>query len=151
MSKIPTALRAAQYIRISAKTLDYRYSFTNQTAVIQAFATAHEIEVIQTYLDDETGGRPRGSRPAQTRLIADIAAARAEFGTVLLYDISRLGHYRCVEKIAQLEAACKIRGIQVHHCAPAASCQQDLAEVISRYVARSMAVEYEWEARSGPC
>ena len=122
MSKIPTALRAAQYIRISAKTLDYRYSFANQTAVIQAFATAHGIEVIQTYLDDENGGLPRGNRTAQTRLIVDIAAARAEFGAVLLYDISRLGHYRCAEKSTLLEVACKNMGIQIHHCAPAASC-----------------------------
>lgn len=139
---------AVQYIRISAKTLDHRYSFANQFAVIGAFARAHSLVIIKTYLDNETGGHPGGSRPAQTRLITDIEEGRTHISSVLLYDIGRFGHQCPSESYTRLESACQNMGIKIDHCGPGSSFPSNFAEKAAQFIKRSMEIELLREARS---
>lgn len=138
---------AVQYIRISAVTLDYRYSFANQNAVIGAFAEAHGLAISETYLDDETGGRPRGSRLAQASLITDIEDGRTDISAVLLYDISRFGHQYPSESYTRLESACKNMCIKIRHCAPDPSFPSNFAKKAAQYIKRSMEIELLREVR----
>lgn len=50
-------------------------------------------------------------------LLTDIQSDRADFGTVLVYDISRWGRFQNVDESAYYEYTCRRAGIAVAYCA----------------------------------
>jgi hypothetical protein len=71
-----TALRAAQYVRMST---DYqRYSIENQAAVIAASARLHHLAIVRTYRDEGESGLKLKNRAGLIRLRAYSAAQSVE-------------------------------------------------------------------------
>ena len=83
---------AAQYIRMS--TEHQQYSTENQADAIRDYATKRGYEIVRTYADAGKSGLKIEGREALQRLIADVESGRADFKTILVYDISRWGRFQ---------------------------------------------------------
>src|SRR6185436_1720940 len=107
--------RAAQYVRMST---DYqRYSIENQAAEIAAYAQLHKLSIVRTYRDEGESGLKIKNRMGLTELIEDVRSGRADFGHVLVFDVSRWGRFQDVDESAHYEFLCKQAGIKVAYCA----------------------------------
>jgi DNA invertase Pin-like site-specific DNA recombinase len=106
---------AAQYLR---KSTDHqRYSTENQSDTNLAYAAAHRMLVVRTYLDDGISGLTFHKRNALKQLILDVERGNVTFKVILVYDVSRWGRYQDVDESAYYEFICKRAGIAVHYCA----------------------------------
>jgi DNA invertase Pin-like site-specific DNA recombinase len=82
-----TALRAAQYVRMST---DYqRYSIENQAAVIAAYAQLHHLATVRTYRDEGESGLKLNNGAGLIRLLDDVRSGEADFDHILVYDVMR--------------------------------------------------------------
>src|ERR1700761_4923465 len=100
-SKLDSARRAAQYVRMST---DYqRYSIQNQAAAIATFAQQNNLTIVRTYADEGRSGLRIKGRPGLSELIADVRDGRANFDHVLVYDVSRRGRFQDVDESAYYE------------------------------------------------
>ena len=54
-------------------------------------------------------------RDGLQELIADVQRGYADFGSILVYDVSRWGRFQDVDESAYYEFICKRAGIQVHY------------------------------------
>jgi DNA invertase Pin-like site-specific DNA recombinase len=82
-----TALRAAQYVRMST---DYqRYSIENQAAVIAAYAQLHHLAIVRTYRDEGESGLKLNNGAGLIRLLDDVRSGEADFDHILVYDVMR--------------------------------------------------------------
>ncbi len=79
--------RAAQYVRMS--TEHQRYSTENQGDAILEYAARRGLEVVRTYADEGKSGLRIDGRDALKRLIEDVQSGKADFTTILVYDVSR--------------------------------------------------------------
>lgn len=84
--------RAAQYVRMS--TDHQQYSIANQLAVIAAYAQRFDLEIFRTYRDDGKSGLHIKGRAGLLDLIDDVQCARADFGCILVFDVSSGGDFR---------------------------------------------------------
>jgi DNA invertase Pin-like site-specific DNA recombinase len=85
----PPRSRAAQYVRMS--TEHQQYSPENQLDIIQQYAADHNMEIVQVYSDHGRSGLNIAGREGLNRLMADVEAKRADFTSMLVYDVSRWG------------------------------------------------------------
>ncbi|SHJ94984.1 Site-specific DNA recombinase [Bradyrhizobium lablabi] len=135
-----TALRAAQYVRMST---DYqRYSIENQAAVIAAHAQAHHLTIVRTYRDSGESGLTIKNRPGLLNLLRDIQHGRADFGHILVFDVSRWGRFQDVDESAHYEFICRRAGIKIAYCAEQFDNDGSLISSIVKNVKRVMAAEY---------
>ena len=110
-----TALRAAQYVRMST---DYqRYSIENQAAVIAAYAQLHRLVIVRTYRDEGESGLKLKNRAGLIRLLDDVRSGAVDFDHILVYDVSRWGRFQDTDESAHYEFVCKQAGIKVAYCA----------------------------------
>lgn len=80
------ALFAAQYVRMST---DYqRYSLESQAAVIATYARLHDLAIIKTYRDLGESGLRLKNRAGLKELLDDVQSGRANYGHILVYDVS---------------------------------------------------------------
>src|SRR6476660_18614 len=79
--------QAAQYVRMS--TDRQQYSIENQAAVIATYAELHKLEITRTYRDEGESGLTIDNRRGLIELIDDVRSGRADFGHLLIYDVSR--------------------------------------------------------------
>jgi DNA invertase Pin-like site-specific DNA recombinase len=107
-------LRAAQYVRMS--TEDQKYSTQNQAAAIALYAAQRNLTLVRTYLDRGRSGLRISNRQGLQGLIGDIEEGRADFGCVLVYDISRWGRFQNTDESAYYEFICSRAGIRVLYC-----------------------------------
>ena len=115
LAKRNTALRAAQYVRMST---DYqRYSIQNQATTIAAYAQQKNLAIVRTYVDEGRSGLRIKGRPGLIELIEDIQSGRADFDHILVYDVSRWGRFQDVDESAHYEFVCKQKGVNVAYCA----------------------------------
>ena len=110
-----SALRAAQYVRMS--TEHQQYSTENQSDKIREYATRRHIEIVRTYADEGKSGLRIDGRQALQQLIEDVQSGNADFQVILVYDVSRWGRFQDADESAYYEYICKRRGIQVAYCA----------------------------------
>ena len=82
-------VRAAQYVRMS--TDHQKYSTENQAEALQHYAAQRGIEIVRTYADEGKSGLRLDGRDALKRLIEDVQNKKADFKTILVYDVSRWG------------------------------------------------------------
>lgn len=135
--------RAAQYVRMST---DYqRYSIENQAAVIAAYAQLHKLSIVRTYRDEGESGLKIKNRMGLTELIEDVRSGRADFGHVLVFDVSRWGRFQDVDESAYYEFICKQAGIKVAYCAEEFDNDGSLISHIVKNIKRVMAAEYSRE------
>ena len=142
-SDADSGVRAAQYVRMS--TEHQRYSTENQADIIAQYAARRGIAIIRTYADEGKSGLNIGGREALQRLIDDVQSGRADFTTILVYDISRWGRFQDVDESAYYEYVCKRAGITVQFCAEQFENDGSLSATIIKNVKRAMAGEYSRE------
>lgn len=111
----PSALRAAEYVRMS--TEHQQYSTQNQCDKIREYAASRGIEVVRTYADEGKSGLRIDGREALQSLIRDVTTGRPDFQAILVYDVSRWGRFQDADESAYYEYICRRAGIQVIYCA----------------------------------
>lgn len=143
LAKCKTALRAAQYVRMST---DYqRYSIQNQAAAIAAFAQQKSLTIVRTYIDEGRSGLRIKGRPGLIQLMDDVRSGEADFEHILVYDVSRWGRFQDVDESAHHEFVCKQSGIKVTYCAEQFDNDGTLLSSIVKNIKRVMAAEFSRE------
>jgi DNA invertase Pin-like site-specific DNA recombinase len=137
------AARAAQYVRMS--TEHQQYSTENQADVIREYAVKRGLEVVRTFEDSGKSGLRLDGRGALKELIAVVQAGRADFSTILVYDVSRWGRFQDADESAYYEYICKRAGITVQYCAEQFENDGSPVSTIVKGVKRAMAGEYSRE------
>lgn len=135
--------RAVEYVRMS--TEHQRYSTENQSDVIRQYAAKRGIEIVRTYADAGKSGLRLEGRDALKRLIEDVQQGRADFTTILVYDVSRWGRFQDADESAYYEYICKRAGIAVQYCAEHFDNDGSPVSTIVKGVKRAMAGEYSRE------
>jgi DNA invertase Pin-like site-specific DNA recombinase len=136
-------LRAAQYVRMST---DYqRYSIENQAAVIAAYAQLHNLSIVRTYRDEGESGLKIKNRTGLTQLLEDVRSGHADFGHILVFDVSRWGRFQDIDESAHYEFICKQGGIKVAYCGEEFDNDGSLISSIVKNIKRVMAAEFSRE------
>jgi DNA invertase Pin-like site-specific DNA recombinase len=136
-------MRAAQYVRMS--TDHQKYSTENQAEALKRYAQQRGIEIVCTYADEGKSGLRLDGRDALKRLIDDVQSKRANFETILVYDVSRWGRFQDADESAYYEYICKRAGISVQYCAEQFENDGSPVSTIVKGVKRAMAGEYSRE------
>ncbi|NOJ43021.1 recombinase family protein [Bradyrhizobium australiense] len=143
LPRLQRGLRAAQYVRMST---DYqRYSIENQAAAIAAYAQLHQLSIVRTYRDEGESGLRIKNRSGLTKLLDDVQSGAADFGHILVYDVSRWGRFQDIDESAHYEFICKQVGIKVSYCAELFDNDGSLLSSIVKNIKRVMAAEYSRE------
>lgn len=122
-----------------------QYSTENQAEVIRQYAARRGIEIVRTYEDAGKSGLSIGGRDALKRLIDDVQSGRADFTTILVYDISRWGRFQDADESAYYEYQCRRAGVKVEYCAELFENDGSMGSDIQKMVKRKMAGEYSRE------
>ena len=135
--------RAAAYVRMS--TEHQRYSTENQLEAIREYAARLNIEIVQIYADEGKSGLRLEGRESLKSLIRDVETGRADFTTILVYDISRWGRFQDADESAYYEYICKRAGVSLHYCAEQFDNDGSPLSTIVKGVKRAMAGEHSRE------
>lgn len=135
--------RAAQYVRMS--TEHQKYSTSNQEEAIARYAAARGLTICRTYSDDGKSGLRLDGREALRLLIEDVQSGRADYGAILVYDVSRWGRFQDADESAHYEFLCRNAGIAVHYCAEQFDNDGSISATLLKSVKRVMAGEYSRE------
>jgi DNA invertase Pin-like site-specific DNA recombinase len=135
--------RAAEYVRMS--TDHQKYSTENQSEAIRQYAAQRGLEIVRTYADEGRSGLRLDGRDALKQLIDDVQSGRADFTTILVYDVSRWGRFQDADESAYYEYICKRAGISVQYCAEQFENDGSPVSTIVKGVKRAMAGEYSRE------
>jgi DNA invertase Pin-like site-specific DNA recombinase len=122
-----------------------RYSTENQADAIRQYAERRGLEVVRTYADEGKSGLRLDGRDAIKQLIEDVQAGRADFSTILVYDVSRWGRFQDADESAYYEYICRRAGIAVQYCAEQFENDGSPVSTIVKGVKRAMAGEYSRE------
>jgi DNA invertase Pin-like site-specific DNA recombinase len=141
-----TTIFAAQYLRMS--TEHQQYSTENQALAIEAYAAAHGLEIVQTYLDTAKSGVVLRRRNGLQRLLQDVVRGDCRYRATLVYDESRWGRFQDTDEAAHYEFVCKSAGIPVHYCAETFENDGSMPSLIMKALKRTMAGEYSRELGS---
>lgn len=139
----PPLVRGAQYVRMS--TEHQKYSTENQAAIIDQYADRRGITIVRTYADEGKSGLSLDGRDALKQLIDDVQHGRADFKTILVYDVSRWGRFQDADESAYYEHVCKRAGITVQYCAEQFENDGSLTATVIKGMKRAMAGEYSRE------
>jgi DNA invertase Pin-like site-specific DNA recombinase len=135
--------RAAEYVRMS--TEHQQYSTENQSDVIREYAQKHGIDIAKTFEDSGKSGLQLKGRDS-LKLLLDVAeSGKADFDTILVYDVSRWGRFQDADESAYYEYRCKKAGINVEYCAEQFANDGSPTATIIKSVKRAMAGEYSRE------
>jgi DNA invertase Pin-like site-specific DNA recombinase len=135
-------IRAAEYLRKS--TQHQKYSIENQADAIRLYAAKRGIQVVRTYADRKSGvlfDKRHGLR----QLIEDVLTGRADFETILVYDVTRWGRFQDPDENAYYEYICKRAKIKVHYCAEQFENDDTSFAAVVKSIKRAMAGEYSRE------
>src|SRR5260221_144631 len=78
-------VRAAQSLRMSKE--HQTYSIDIQKDAIRSYADIMGYEIVATYEDAGRSGLKLGGRSGLQRLLADVESGRADFETIVVYDV----------------------------------------------------------------
>lgn len=143
LPKAQLGTRAAQYVRMSTER--QQYSMENQATVIAAFAHARNLTIVRTYRDEGESGLLLKNRAGLTQLLEDVQGGQADFGHILVYDVSRWGRFQNVDESAHYEYVCTRAGIKVAYCAEQFDNDGSMLSSIVKNIKRVMAAEYSRE------
>lgn len=135
--------RAAAYVRMS--TEHQQYSTENQLDTIRLFASDHGLQIVQIYTDAGKSGLRLEGRDALKQLFDDVEGGRADYSTILVYDVSRWGRFQDPDVSASYEVRCRQAGVSVQYCAEQFSNDGSPISNIVKSVKRMMAGEYSRE------
>ena len=134
---------AAAYVRMS--TEHQQYSTENQLDTIRLYASEHSLEISQVYTDAGKSGLRLEGRHALRQLFDDVESGRAQFATILVYDVSRWGRFQDPDVSASYEVRCREAGVSVQYCAEQFQNDGSPVSNIIKSVKRTMAGEYSRE------
>jgi DNA invertase Pin-like site-specific DNA recombinase len=98
--------------------------------------------VVRTYADEGKRGLRLDGRDALKHLIEDVQDGKADFTTILVYDVSRWGRFQDADESAYYEYICRRAGIAVQYCAEQFENDGSPVSTIVKGVKRAMAGEY---------
>jgi len=133
------AVRAAEYVRMS--TDHQRYSTENQADAIRDYAKQRGLTIVRTYADHGKSGLSMAGRDALQLMLDDVREGRADFSTILVYDVSRWGRFQDADESAYYEYVCRRAGIRVQYCAEQFENDGSPISTIVKGVKRAMAGE----------
>ena len=136
-------IQAAQYVRMS--TEHQQYSTENQSDALKEYATRRGIQIVRTFCDAGKSGLRLDGRDGLKELIETVQCGRADFTTILVYDVSRWGRFQDADESAYYEYICKRAGINVQYCAEQFENDGSPVSTIVKSVKRAMAGEYSRE------
>src|ERR1043166_2350803 len=137
---------AAVYVRMS--TEHQQYSTSNQMDAIREYAKRRGLEIVKEYSDEGKSGLNIQGRDSLGQMIWDVQEGRAEFGVILVYDVSRWGRFQDADESAYYEYICRQAGVSVHYCAEQFENDGSPVSTIVKGVKRAMAGEYSRELSS---
>lgn len=132
--------KAAQYVRMSTERQEYSLDF--QMATNAAYALEHGFEIVRTYEDAGISGLTLQNRNGLKALLADVVGGRADFTTILVYDVSRWGRFQNPDQAAHYEFICDEAGVKVAYCAEAWPNDGSPTSALLKHLKRAMAAEY---------
>ena len=133
----------AAYVRMS--TEHQKYSTANQIDEIERYAEAHGMDVARHYIDAGKSGLQVAGRVGMQQLMDDVTNGRADYATLLVYDVSRWGRFQNADEAAYFEELCRRNGIHVEYCAEQFTNDGSPVSTIIKGVKRVMAAEYSRE------
>jgi DNA invertase Pin-like site-specific DNA recombinase len=142
-SAIHKKTSAAEYVRMS--TDHQQYSTANQSQAIREYADRNGFRIEKTYIDSGKSGLNLDDRDALKELINDVESGKADYSTILVYDVSRWGRFQDADESAYYEYICKRAGISVRYCAEQFENDGSPVSTIVKGVKRAMAGEYSRE------
>ncbi len=122
-----------------------KYSTENQAEAIRQYAARRGLEIVRTYADEGKSGLCLDGRDALKQLIEDVQSSKADFTTILVYDVSRWGRFQDADESAYYEYICKRAKISVQYCAEQFENDGSPVSTIVKGVKRAMAGEYSRE------
>lgn len=135
--------RVALYLR--ASTEHQNYSTRHQEATLQTYAAKHQLEIVRVYKDEGRSGLSLDGRKGLSRLLGDVVRGDADFGTILVYDVSRWGRFQDIDESAHYEFLCRQAGICVAYCAETFVNDGSPLSAVLKGLKRAMAAEYSRE------
>ena len=94
-----------------------QFSTENQLDLIRQYAGLHGLEIVKIYSDDGRSGLNIEGRAALAQMIADVTNGVADYGHILVYDVTRWGRFQDAGESAHYEDLCQCGGVAVHFCA----------------------------------
>ncbi|MGH7975649.1 MAG: recombinase family protein [Limisphaerales bacterium] len=137
---------AAVYVRMS--TEHQQYSTSNQMDVIRENAKKRGLGIVKEYSDEGKSGLSIQGRDSLTQMIRDVEEGRAEFSSILVYDVSRWGRFQDSDESAYYEYICRRAGVSVHYCAEQFENDGSPMSSVMKTMKRTMAGEYSRELSS---
>jgi DNA invertase Pin-like site-specific DNA recombinase len=122
-----------------------KYSTENQAEAMRHYAAQRGIEIVRTYADEGKSGLRLDGRNGLKQLIEDVQSRKADFTTILVYDVSRWGRFQDADESAYYEYICKRADISVQYCAEQFENDGSPVSTIVKGVKRAMAGEYSRE------
>ena len=119
-----------------------QYSIVNQSAALALYAAAHGIGIIRSFVDEGKSGTTIKGRTGLQALLRLVESGRADFGLILVYDVSRFGRFPDSDEAAFYEYSCKRAGIQVLYCAEQFENDNSTASNLLKALKRTMAGEF---------
>jgi len=141
--KPPGVIQAAEYVRMS--TDHQQYSTENQRAAIQRFADAHGIAIVRSFIDEGKSGVVIKRRYALQELLRTVESGKAEFSTIIVYDVTRWGRFLEPDEGAYYEFRCVLANIRVQYCAEQFPTDNPPMTAVMKSLKRAMAGEYSRE------
>src|SRR5471030_199849 len=133
----------AAYVRMS--TEHQQYSTENQLDRIKEYAARRGMQIVRVFADEGKSGLSMKGRESLRGMIAEVEQGKADFKSILAYDISRWGRFQDADESGYYEYICKRAGILVHYCAEQFENDGSPTSNIIKSVKRSMAGEYSRE------
>jgi DNA invertase Pin-like site-specific DNA recombinase len=122
-----------------------QYSTENQHATIQRYADERGLLIVRTFTDAGKSGLGIQGREGLQELLRVVNGGSADFGTILVYDVSRWGRFQDADEAAHYEFQCKRRHISVQYCAEHFSNDASPMNAVIKSLKRAMAGEYSRE------
>lgn len=116
-----------------------------QREALAAYAAQHGLTIVREYCDEGRSGLSLAGRDQLKALLADVLEHRADYSTILVYDVSRWGRFQDTDQAAYYEFVCRHAGVRVVYCKePFPSDASPLSAVV-KSIKRIMAGEYSRE------
>ncbi len=110
--------------------------------VIAAYAARRNLDIVRTYADEGRSGLSIQGRDALQQMIHDVQTRQADFGVILVYDVSRWGRFQDADESAYYEFMCKKAGVKVEYCAEEFQNDGSPMATVWKHMKRAVAGEY---------